>query len=40
MLGRKSAATTLDVEADLFEDDLDAVAVAMNEAAIHALKSG
>ena len=28
---------TLDVYADLFEDDLDAVAVAMNEAAVRAL---
>ncbi len=28
---------TLDVYADLFEDDLDAVAAAMNEAAIRAL---
>ena len=37
MLGHKSAAMTLDVYADLFEDDLDAVAVAMNEAAVRAL---
>ena len=35
MLGHKSAAITLDVYADLFEDDLDAV--AMNEAAVRAL---
>ena len=37
MLGHKSAAMTLDVYADLFEDDLDAVAAAMNEAAVQAL---
>lgn len=37
MLGHKSAAMTLDVYADLFEDDLDAVAVAMNDAAVKAL---
>lgn len=37
MLGHKSAAMTLDVYADLFEDDLDAVADAMNEAAVRAL---
>ena len=29
---------TLDVYADLFEDDLDAVAVAMNDAAVRALE--
>jgi len=39
MLGHKSAAMTLDVYADLFEDDLDAVAVAMNEAAVRALSA-
>lgn len=33
MLGHASAAMTLDVYADLFSDDLDAVGVAMNEAA-------
>lgn len=33
MLGHKSAAMTLDVYADLFDDDLDAVAKAMNAAA-------
>lgn len=33
MLGHKSAAMTLDVYADLFDDDLDSVAVAMNRAA-------
>lgn len=30
MLGHSSAAMTLDVYADLFDDDLDAVAVALN----------
>jgi integrase len=33
MLGRASAAMTLDVYADLFDDDLDAVAIALNRAA-------
>jgi integrase len=32
MLGHASAAMTLDVYADLFDDDLDAVAVALNHA--------
>lgn len=32
MLGHASAAMTLDVYADLFDDDLDAVAVALNQA--------
>jgi integrase len=32
MLGHASAAMTLDTYADLFDDDLDAVAVALNEA--------
>jgi integrase len=32
MLGHSSAAVTLDVCADLFEDDLDAVASALDEA--------
>jgi len=32
MLGHASAAMTLDVYADLFDDDLDAVATALNEA--------
>lgn len=36
MLGHKSAAMTLDVYTELFEDDLDAVAVAMNEEAVRA----
>lgn len=36
MLGHKSAAMTLDVYADLFEDDLDAVADALDIAAITA----
>ena len=34
-IGYKSAAMTLDVYADLFEDDLDAVAVAMNDAGVN-----
>jgi integrase len=33
MLGHSSAAMTLDVYADLFDDDLDAVAVALDQAA-------
>ena len=33
MLGHASAAMTLDVYADLFDDDLDAVAVALNDGA-------
>lgn len=33
MLGHKSAAMTLDVYADLFDDELDAVAKAMDAAA-------
>jgi len=37
MLGHRSAAMTLDVYADLFEDDLDAVAVALNGGAVSAL---
>ena len=32
MLGHKSAAMTLDIYADLFDDDLDAVADRMEEA--------
>src|SRR5436305_15189991 len=32
MLGHASAAMTLDVYADLFDDDLDTVSVALNEA--------
>ncbi|WP_240977293.1 site-specific integrase [Planctomonas sp. JC2975] len=35
MLGHASAAMTLDVYADLFDDDLDAVAVALNAGASH-----
>ena len=31
MLGHASAAMTLDVYADLFEDDLDAVAMRLND---------
>lgn len=33
MLGHASAAMTLNVYADLFDDDLDAVAVALNKSA-------
>ena len=33
MLGHAGAAMTLDVYADLFDDDLDAVAVALNQGA-------
>jgi len=33
MLGHKSAAMTLDVYADLFDEDLDMVAVRLDEAA-------
>jgi len=36
MLGHASAAMTLDVYADLFDDDLDAVAVALDHAASEA----
>ena len=35
MLGHASAAMTLDVYADLFEDDLDAVAIALNQQAAY-----
>ena len=34
MLGHKSAAMTLDVYADLFPDDLDAVAIALDQAVV------
>jgi hypothetical protein len=34
MLGHASASITLDVYADLFDDDLDAVAIALNNAAM------
>jgi integrase len=34
MLGHASAAMTLDVYADLFDDDLDAVALALNRGAL------
>lgn len=33
MLGHASAAMTLDVYGDLFDDDLDAVAIALNDGA-------
>jgi hypothetical protein len=36
MLGDASAAMTLDIYADLFDDDLDAVAVALNNAVLPA----
>lgn len=36
MLGHASAAMTLDVYADLFDDDLDAVAVMLNQGAVSA----
>lgn len=39
MLGHKSAAMTLDTYADLFEDDLDAVAVALDQARADSLVS-
>ncbi|MEU2203091.1 tyrosine-type recombinase/integrase [Microbacterium oleivorans] len=35
MLGHAKASVTLDVYADLFEEDLDAVAVSLNSAALH-----
>jgi integrase len=38
MLGHKSAALTLDTYADLFPDDLEAVAEALNVAALAARK--
>jgi hypothetical protein len=34
MLGHASASVTLDVYADLFDDDLDAVAVALDHVAM------
>ncbi len=37
MLGHASAAMTLDVYADLFDDDLDAVAIALNDGAAAAV---
>ena len=36
MLGHASAAVTLDVYSDLFDDDLDAVSVALDEAIVRA----
>ena len=39
-LGHKSAAMTLDVYADLFDDDLDAVGEAMNGLLIRAIGEG
>ena len=38
--GHKSAAMTLDVYADLFDDDLDAVGEAMNGLLIRAIGEG
>jgi integrase len=35
MLGHASAAMTLDTYSDLFDDDLDSVAAALNEHAAH-----
>lgn len=40
MLGRASAAMTLDTYADLFDDDLDAVAGALNEAKVKEIVAG
>ncbi|WP_431278311.1 site-specific integrase [Leifsonia poae] len=37
MLGHASAAMTLDVYADIFDDDLDAVAVALNDVATNSV---
>ncbi len=37
MLGHASAAMTLDVYADLFDDDLDAVAIALNDGAANSV---
>jgi integrase len=37
MLGHASAAMTLDVYADLFDDDLDAVAIALNDDAANSV---
>jgi hypothetical protein len=34
MLGHASAAMTLDLHADLFDDDLDTVAAALNDGAV------
>ena len=34
MLGRASASITLDVYSSLFDDDLDAVAIALDDAAM------
>jgi len=39
MLGHASAAMTLDLYADLFDDDLEAVAVALDGARLEALQS-
>jgi integrase len=40
MLGHASAAMTLDVYADLFDDDLDTVSVSLNEARNAAIVRG
>lgn len=39
MLGDKSAATTLDIYADLFDDDLQSVAVALDPTRSQAIVS-
>jgi hypothetical protein len=39
MLGHASAATTLDVYADLFDDDLDSVSLAPHEARARSIES-
>jgi integrase len=38
MLGHASAAVTLDTYADLFDDDLDAVSDALDEALVHVVR--
>ncbi|KQO63758.1 hypothetical protein ASF23_05955 [Curtobacterium sp. Leaf261] len=40
MLGHASAAMTLDVYSDLFDDDLDTVAVALDDARSRAIVGG
>ena len=39
MLGHKSAAMTLDIYTDLFDDDLESVAMALNQARSEAVVS-
>jgi integrase len=38
MLGHASAAVTLDTYADLFDDDLDAISDALDEALVHVVR--